>query len=110
MLSNLSTDTLPGTRRAPEIHAIIRRDLLRIARNSSADHGLYRRGCRTGTGSLVVEYCDSRVEVPITHDDVGFPRGVEIPLAPVREFDLLVLIKWLCPTIACWGAPAALQD
>ena len=83
---NRSTDTLPDTLKAPETHAINRRDLLRIARNGFTDHGLYRRGCTTGTGSLVVEYCDSRLEVPITHDDVGFPRGVETPgHAPVSS-------------------------
>jgi hypothetical protein len=58
----------------------------------------------------LIPFVGSRAKVSELLSSRARPRGVEIALARAPEFDLLILTKWLCPTMPCWHAPAALQD
>jgi hypothetical protein len=72
--------------------------------NCSSQHA-----SKAGAGLRLGEYGDIRLEVPITHDGLRCPLGVEIALAGAREFDLL-LTAWVRLTEARRWASAAQRN
>jgi hypothetical protein len=68
-----------------------------------------RHASKAGAGLRLGEYGDIRLEVPITHNVLQCPLGVEVALAGARGSDLLLTAR-VQVTEARWWASAAQQN